>query len=226
MNFNLTILTPTTGFNRSGYTYSLVNLMTYFANNRIYPECSQQSLDYHIIEGSGISANREQLVVDALKTNCTHILFIDEDMGFVPQTLHVLASKRQRIVGTNYPMRGKGSSFTALTEDRQARVVTGPHSVGLAPVFYTGFGFCLIERSVFEQMKRPWFLIGYNTDNYRYTTEDAAFGNQLHELGIPWYVDHDASKLICHIGNYNYQWQEAYESIVSIEKGKTNGNIT
>jgi len=204
MTFNLAILTPTTGLCRAGYTYSLAKLIMYFSQNRVLPECPDQIVDYHTIEGSGISANREALIVDALKTEATHILFIDEDMGFDPRALHVLANKRQKIVGCNYPMRGPGKGFTALTPDKKARIVTGPQSCGLEPAFYTGFGFCLIERSVFEVAKRPWFLMGYDLDHNHYSTEDAALGNQLAQLGVPWFVDHDASKMVVHIGTYNY----------------------
>jgi hypothetical protein len=203
-----------------GYTYSLTKLMMYFAQNRVYPECETQKIDFDTVEGSGIGANRETLVLKALDSDCTHILFIDEDTIFAPHALHTLASKRKEVVGGNYPMRFKDCGFTALTLDKKARVITGPNSVGLEQVYYTGFGFCLIERSVFEKMKRPWFLIGYNTDRNIYTTEDVAFGAQLMELGIPWYVDHDASKLLTHMGSYAYHWKETFDALQSAEVKK------
>jgi hypothetical protein len=130
------------------YTYSLAKMIMYFTKHRLLPEESRQLIDFHSIEGSGISANRERLVVDALNTECTHILFIDDDMGFTPNALHILASRRQKIVGCNYPMRGTTPTFTALALDKKTRIYTGKESTGLEPCFYTGFGFCLIERSV------------------------------------------------------------------------------
>jgi hypothetical protein len=193
------------------YTYSLAKLIMYFTKNRLLPECNTQQIDFHSIEGSGISANRERLVVNALNTKCTHILFIDEDMGFAPNTLHVLASRRQKIVGCNYPMRGPTQSFTALNMDKKTRIFTGKDSTGIEPCFYTGFGFCLIERIVFETMKQPWFPFGYNAEGKYYTTEDAVFATYLHQTDIPWYVDHDASKLISHVGNHKFLWNEVPE---------------
>lgn len=206
------ILTPSTGLSRMEYTYSLAKLIMYFCKNKLLPECDRQMIDFHSIEGSGISANRERLVVDALNTECTHILFIDEDMGFNPNALHILASRRQRIVGCNYPMRGPTNEFTALSLDKKTRIFTREKSTGIEPVFYTGFGFCLIERSVFEIMKQPWFPFGYNIEGKYYTTEDAVFSTLLHtQTDIPWYVDHDASKLISHVGNHKFVWNEVSE---------------
>ena len=218
--FNVKILTPSTGTCRIGYTHSLVKMLMYFAQNRVYPELETQKIDYDTVEGSGIGANREALVTKALADkDVTHILFIDEDTLFAPNALHILASKRKEIVGCNYPMRFKNSGFTALRKDTYGRIITGPSSVGLEEALYTGFGFCLIAREVFERMPKPWFLIGYETTKGNYTTEDAAFGTQLAELKIPWYVDHDASKLITHMGSYMFNCQETYDEVV---KGKAN----
>lgn len=218
--FNVLVLTPSTGFCRMGYSHCLFKMLMYFAKNRVYPECADQTIDFDTVEGSGISANREALVQRALATDCTHILFVDEDMLFAPNTLHIMASKRKEIVGCNYPMRNKGSGFTAMMKDRAARIITGPQSTGLEPASYTGFGFCLIERGVFEKMPQPWFLIGYDIERHSYTTEDAAFGAQLEDINIPWYVDHDASKLISHMGHYIFDWKEVYEVLT-----KTKGSV-
>ena len=208
MDFRLKILTPTTGSCKAAYTFSLANLVMYYMQNRIYSDTKDQWLGVNPVEGSGISANRERLVVDALKTDVTHILFIDEDMGFCPNTLHVLASKSLPLVACNYKMRIKGKGFTALGLNKKSRIITTEESKGVEECYYAGFGFCLIKREVFEKTKKPWFLIGYNTDVGSYTTEDCGFARQLEDTDIKWYIDHDASKLVWHVGNYNYKWNE------------------
>lgn len=208
MEFKLCILVPTTGLCRAAFTFSLANLVMHYAQNRIFPDSDKQSLNIEPVEGSGISANRERLVAGALTGDTTHILFIDEDMGFAPDTLHLLASRKKPIVGCNYKMRVKGKGFTALAPDKKTRIETTEDSTGLEECHYTGFGFCLIERWVFEKIERPWFLIGYNTETNTYTTEDAGFARRIEEAGIPWYVDHDASKKVLHWGNYAYSWKD------------------
>ena len=206
--FKLCILVPTTGMCRAPFTFSLANLIIYYAQNRIYENVSDQLLNVEPIEGSGISANRERLVAGALTGDTTHILFIDEDMSFSPDALHILAAKEKPIVRCNYKMRVPGKGFTALAPDKMNRIITTEDSAGLEECHYTGFGFCLIERWVFEKVARPWFLIGYNTETNTYTTEDAGFAHRLENMGIPWYVDHDASKKVLHWGNHAYSWKE------------------
>ena len=211
MDFKLKILTPTTGGCKAAYTFSLANLIMYYMQNKVYSDSESQWLGVKPIAGSGISANREHLVAEALETDVTHILFIDEDMGFHPNTLHVLAEKNLPLVGCNYKMRVKGKGFTALSLDMKNRIITNEESTGVEKCYYAGFGFCLIERQVFEKVKRPWFLIGYNTEQNAYTTEDCGFARQLKDVDITWYVDHDASKLVWHVGDYDYKWNEDNE---------------
>ena len=212
--FKLCILVPTTGICRAPFTFSLANLIIYYAQNRIYENVSDQLLNVEPIEGSGISANRERLVAGALKGDTTHILFIDEDMSFAPNTLHMLAAREKPIVGCNYKMRIAGKGFTALAPNKTSRIITTEESTGLEECHYTGFGFCLIERWVFEKVERPWFLIGYNTETHTYTTEDAGFAHRIENMGIPWYVDHDASKKVLHWGNHAYSWKEKHYDVV------------
>jgi hypothetical protein len=207
-HFKLCILVPTTGMCRAPFTFSLANLVMYYAQNQIYEGVQDQYLNIEPIEGSGISANRERLVAGALTGDTTHILFIDEDMSFSPETLHILASSHKPIVGCNYKMRVPGKGFTALGVDKKQRIITDEHSTGLEECHYTGFGFCLIERWVFEKVDRPWFLIGYNTEVHTYTTEDAGFARRVEEANIAWYVDHEASKKVLHWGNIPYSWKE------------------
>lgn len=203
--FNCVILTPSTGFSRIGYSISLFYLTLYYAKKRMIEDCPDQVLRMDVVEGSGISANRESLIDKWLKEDVTHFLFIDEDMTFQPQTLHVLASRNLPIVGCNYPKRSVGAGFTALSKDREARIQTTEESTGVEECYYTGFGFCLIQRHVFEKLMRPWFLIGYNKTTNTYTTEDAAFAHTLYDqTDVKWYVDHDASKLLGHIGSHKF----------------------
>lgn len=206
---HVALCTPSTGLCRTAYAYSLARLVMYVAMHRMLPEVPDQELSLLMLEGSGISANREQMVEDALsKPTVTHVLFIDEDMGFAPDTLHVLARRRQAIVGCNYPMRVPPPQFTALAMNQRERVITTATSTGLEPAYYIGFGFTLIERRVFEALTRPRFLIGYNTTAQRYTTEDHPFCRKAREAGFTVYVDHDASRQVFHVGNHNYSWRE------------------
>jgi len=206
------IATPSTGQCKSVFAFSLARLVAYFAQVRVYPEVEEQYLDFDTVEGSGIGSNRDQLVERFLgKDGATHLLFIDEDMQFSPDTLHTLARRRQPIVGCNYRMRFPPADFTALSKDRTHRIVTSKETTGLEECNYLGFGFCLIERKVLEIVQRPRFL-GVFDDNH-YSTEDSPFFKKCRESGFIPYIDHDASKRIGHRGDLLYRWDEDYSSI-------------
>lgn len=193
MDFSLYILTPTTGFVRTAFAIGLYKLIRAFADHDI---------GFCVIEGAGVSANREKLV--DISAGATHILFIDEDMGFEPDALALLMRHNLPIVGCNYKVKIENGNFMAMALDCSERVATDEDKTGIEQVYYTGFGFCLIKRDVFSKIEKPWFLHSYK--NGEYTTEDSGFAAKVKEAGIPWYVDHDASKLVYHVGNKNYIW--------------------
>ena len=206
--FKVAILTPTAGLPRMPYAFSLFQLALYYAHHRIYEDIEEQSIHFIPLEGSVISAARERLIDEAINKGLTHALFIDDDIMFAPNTLHKLASRNLSIVGCNYRHREPNGDFTALAPDKKSRIQTTEDSTGVELSYYTGFGFCLIDLSIFKELERPWFPIGYNPVTKQYTTEDVGLAYRLEKTDVCWYVDHDASKLISHSGFYNYTYKE------------------
>ena len=214
MSFNVVVAWPSTGLNTNDFTYSLARLICYVASVRVFPEIEAQAIEPLTMEGSGISSNREDLYRMALaKPDMTHLLWIDTDMGFTPDCLHIVARKRQPIVGANYRMRVPPADFTALKADKSGRIQTTQETAGLEEAYYTGFGFCLIERKVLESISEPRYPIWFNAENGRYTTEDHPFFVAAREKGFPCYVDHDLSKHIWHKGGMSYCWNEDYSNL-------------
>lgn len=191
------------------YTVSMIQMVLYYANVSIW-QGEPQGIRYLTPQISCVlSANRENHAEEFLKTPCTHLCFIDADMGFEPEVLHILASRKVPYVGVNYSMKKKANpEFTAMRLDGKCRLWTGEDSTGLEDANFTGFGLALIERRVIEAIPRPRFLIGYNTAVNVYTTEDAPFCHKVRDAGFPVYVDHDASKLVWHMGRKAYRWQD------------------
>lgn len=214
MPFNVVVATPSTGQCKSAFAFSLARMVAYFASNRVLPEHEQQQMDFLLLEGSGINSNRERMVNEALaKEGMTHLLWIDDDMGFNLDTLHIMARRRQPIVSCNYRMRVPPGEFTALRMDRTARIETTREATGLEEAHYTGFGFCLMERRVLEAVKPPRFLCAYLPESRSYTTEDLPFFAAAREAGFNCWVDHDASKRVWHHGAINYVWSEDYSGM-------------
>lgn len=166
----------------------------------------------HCMLGPNISDNRERLVRRFLADpDKTHILWIDDDMVFKPDALYYMARRRHPIVGCNYAMKGKRRGFTAMKKDMSGRIYTGKNSTGLEEALFMGFGFCLIERQVFEKMTPPRFPIQYIAETEEYTTEDTPFFVMAADLGYKVWVDQDASKHVTHLGDYGYTWEDIQE---------------
>ena len=204
------ICIPTAGLIRAAAAFSTYQVVGMLAQRKLWAEAREQGLVMFMREGSGIAANREKMVLEALALDCTHILFIDDDMSFEPQAFASLAGRRLPIVGCNYRMRFPPAEFTALHLDRsRGRMSTTAESSGLEPADYMGFGLCLIEARVFRALERPWFLPTYIEGVY--TTEDLPFYWAARKGGFTAFVDQDASKLIGHIGIHDYRWHRSYE---------------
>lgn len=213
-SFAVVVCWPSYGLPKNDFCFSLSRLIGYFATVRVFPEIPSQMLEPLSLEGSGISSQREDLVNAALRfPGVTHICFIDEDTGFAPDVLHILARKRQPIVGCNYRMRVPPADFTALSMDRTHRIQTTAETVGLEEAYYIGFGFSLFEKQVFDKVESPRFPIQWNPESKRYTTEDLPFFNKAREAGFRCFVDHDASKNIWHKGGMSYCWNEDYSQL-------------
>lgn len=202
------ICIPSSGQCRTQFAVSLSGLVGYFSGNLIDPGTKEQGLCIVNVESSCISDNRERLVMNAIAQGATHVCFIDDDMAFEADTLHVIARRGLPIVGTNYPFRIAQGGFTALNLNQQDRIVTDESSKGLQEVNYTGFGFCLIDIEVFKAVPQPWFQTYWHPEMMRYSTEDQPFAEKCRQAGFRWYCDHDASKKLKHVGIYEFTYRD------------------
>lgn len=212
-DFNVMIGIPTSGVVKAAFATSLAQLVSYFMAYKVEDYDSQQIL-MNVMEGSGISANRDKIVNIALdEKEMTHVLFIDDDIGFPMDAIHQLAAHRKPIVACNYRMRYPPAEFAAVALDEKTRVPTTPEKTGLEEVAFTGFGLCLMERKVLEAVEKPRFMLEYDHKTNLYSTEDSTFFRKAREAGFPCLIDHDLSKKIWHAGSLNYSWNEDYTKL-------------
>lgn len=207
--FKVVAITPTTGLCRMGYAQSLARMVMFFSQERIFEDEENQWLAVDSIEGSGIGSNYHEMVKKWLKDdgNWTHILSVEDDMGFEPDVLHIMARRKLPIVGCTYKTnKGWPIRWTAIGLDKQ-QLVTNENKTGIEEAYVIPQGITLIEREVFENTERPWFMQGYNHETDSYThVQDYHFCMKASEAGYKCYIDHDASKKCWHIGVKNYRW--------------------
>ncbi len=158
-----------------------------------------------------IHAGREFWLESTIKQGATHVLWLDTDMSFPPETAIRLAMHDQPIVACNYTTRDGSRQFTAMRKEQDARVPTRvetrPDSEGLEAVDAVGMGVMLMRTDVVNSLEQPWFVHGQNTITRRDIGEDIMFCRALRAAGHTIYIDHDLSKEIGHIGLYTYRAQ-------------------
>lgn len=205
----LTIGVPTYGLAPMSFAYSLVGMVSKLAAHGIptRPEASVEC-NMDVVESSVIPTNREKIVRRAIDNGRTHLLFLDHDMTFEPQVLEIVFGRRQQIVACNYLIKSETDpQFVAVGLDGK-RVATTKASTGMVPVAYTGFGVSLFDLEVFKNTPQPWFQPDFIAESCEYTTEDNPCYAKLREHGHTVYLDHDASKLVSHIGLHAWNWQQ------------------
>jgi hypothetical protein len=207
----LTVGVPTSGFVRSGFAHSLCNMMGHLCSIGIRSKgTTNLIIQLEMVEGSVIHTARETIVLKALETKSTHLLFLDDDMIFEADILDTMFDRDVPIVLTNYLLKTEDPVFLIADLNGQS-VVTNEQSTGTQVVASGGFGVSLFKMEVFKKTPQPWFLPLWVKDREMYTTEDVPFFYRTRKAGFQAVVDHDASKKITHIGNKRWNWKEFKE---------------
>ena len=110
------------------------------------------------------AAGRNLIVEQALLNNCSHVLFIDDDMAYRPNALLQLLEHDKEIISGLYYSRsyphqplifnnfdGLGHAIFIHLGDREERLIR---------ISAAGLGFCLIKTDIFRRMDKPWFRLG------------------------------------------------------------------
>jgi hypothetical protein len=201
---------PSSGQVKAGFAYSLAGLIGRIAAG--FPTIRDRGVQValSIAQSSVVHANREKLIQEAIDQNKTHLLFIDDDMVFQPNTLEIMLARRQPVVTTTYPIKHwPVTEFTAVNLDKQRQGTTA-RDVGLQEIIYSGFGFSLFEVEALKNTTQPRCMPEWRDEpGFKgYTTEDLPLYEALRNAGYHVWLDHDASKLISHAGDFTYNWAQ------------------
>lgn len=157
--------------------------------------------------GYTIAENRSYAVLQALKENCTHILFVDDDMTFPKDTLTRLLAHEKEIIGVWSHSRKLPLTPTVsflkdgkhLPHDQIPRFV---RPEALFECYSIGMGVALIDLSVFEKISKPYFEFQNHESGKNLVGEDAWFCREARSKGYSIYCD--PTLTIGHIGEYIY----------------------
>ena len=152
-------------------------------------------------EGYTISENRAYILNQARKANCTHLLFIDDDMVFPKDTLTRLMSHKEAVVGLPYHSRTLENKAYNIIDEEGKAVTELPEE--LFKVQHVGTGVMLIDLSIIPDLKMPYFFMETHETGFTLTGEDAWFCLQVRKAGHSVWCDPNI-KDIKHLGDYIY----------------------
>jgi hypothetical protein len=116
------------GYVRKEYMRSVVVLMEYFR---------QAGIQWHMaLENSTLLHLNRSLMASAamLDEACTHLLFIDTDMGFEPSAVQKMLAADKDVVGVAYPYRALPRDAKPLPDRSFAQSVSESATYALRPV--------------------------------------------------------------------------------------------
>jgi glycosyltransferase involved in cell wall biosynthesis len=143
--------------------------------------------------GQSPAKGRNVIIEEALKNDCTHILFLDDDVYPQPDAISRLLIHDKDIVtglyvSRSYPHRPyifskanpNGSCVWDFLYDGKQ---------GLVEIVGAGMGICLIKMEVFRALEKPWIRLGeLESDNW---CDDLGFFKRVREAGFKIYCDLD-----------------------------------
>jgi len=152
-------------------------------------------------EGCNVHQSRINIIKEALKYNCSHVLFVDNDMVFGSNALERLLLRDKDIIGVNAMMRSLPSKSTVKVHNEKGEKIYNT-SDDLFECQAVGTGFLLIKLSVFDKLPKPWFFYEHDENGDMKTGSDMWFCNKAKEAGFKIWCDPTIK--IGHLGDYEY----------------------
>lgn len=174
--------------------------------------------------GSNIGKAREKVMNMALRSNCTHIMFVDHDMGWDDHKLiaHLLASGHD-FTGVMGVKKADELAFCGNFEHGDGKQVQHFHpDTNFLRIMDVGFGLVIIKREVFEKMIAAYPELQYDTDDDKVESalfiemidkdkdsgkrtrlsEDLSFCRRWTKIGGEIFIDHQVA--MKHVGRKEY----------------------
>src|SRR3990167_5100598 len=119
-------------------------------------------------KGYNCAENRNYIAAQAVKKGCTHLMHVDDDMIYEPDTIERLIVHDKDILGglykTKYPER----------QDCVIEYLEGGMQEGVFECGALGTGLLLVKTDVYRQVPQPWY--GYEFYN-----------NGMIKISVDWF---------------------------------------
>jgi len=208
---------PARGLVHCQTSHSLLRMVGRFT--QLFVASGQAELITVTVDGTLLPQMRNSIAEEAIRMECTHVLWVDSDMMFPADSLERLLRHDVPVVGCNYSQRKRPAKPTAARIDETGTRVwvygDGGHT-GVEPVTFLGHGLCLVETAVYEALPKPWYMLGWSKERQTVIGEDVFFCAAAARIGAPPHVDHDLSREVVHIGDHDYTMADAIADLPKV----------
>lgn len=194
----VSICVPSRDTVHAAFAFDLVKLVQY---------CQLVGIDItpHFCIGTLIVNQRDQLAEMALQAESTHILWLDSDMMFSPDTVQRLLAHDVPIVAGNYVTRQYPHKTVAYTQMHNWRsYVINDGRKDVISVAAVGMGCMLVNTDVIKKMSMPRFQTTYIAETQDHMGEDFYFCHQAKKLGYDILIDDAVSRDLQHLGTVSF----------------------
>lgn len=210
----LFVATPSARDWKVGFGTSMIHLTAHLTAKVLSKELD--GLMIRCQPASLLSVSREMLLQAAIDGGFTHILWIDDDTQFDSKAVDIMLARDVDYVALNFCRRTFPLSFTAHELGTMAPIDSSKRG-GIEEVYQVGLGMCLIKLDCLKDVPMPRFQVVWNQTTGTYVGEDTGFCHALRAKGVRLYVDHDASVLCQHIGDFGYTFAGSGEKKTATE---------
>lgn len=215
MSYRLAILLPCRDIVHTSFAYDLARLTAYWSAKHI---SKGGALHLFTSQGTLIADQRQNLMLEALKVKADYVMWLDTDMRFPKDIVDRLHAHDKDVVACNYSTRRMPCKPVAFADSTCHNLVyTKSDSTGLEEVYAIGMGAMLERTSVYKKLGLPFFSIGYSVGARDFYGEDVFHCHSLSKAGVKVYVDHDTSKEVKHIGNFEFSNEHAEAHIEMVK---------
>ncbi len=163
---------------------------------------------------SNLTSGRQNSVIDACDSPCTHAFFVDDDMVFAMDIVHKMLSELNKLtvsgikktaMGIN-PCRKSPSGLFYTAKGLDGEFLKSKDKSGVEEASFCGMGAFLIETAILREIPKPHFEVVWQEDKGEHLGEDFYFIKKLREHGVRVFVDQDISNQIGHAGEFIYNF--------------------
>jgi hypothetical protein len=192
MPTRVAVCIPSGDMIHADFAYALLNMAFHAARQGIQLGTVSQ-------KGSLLPWSRCKLVEEARQMAATHMLFLDSDMLFPPETLVRLLSHKKGVICTDAQTRVHPYHSVVVDKDGE-RIKYNKDTPELVELAGGSTAVLLIEMDVFDKLPRPYFQLEHSMEA-GFLGEDYFFTNLVRKHGEKFWCDTKLSREIGHIGS-------------------------